>query len=237
MIRVAILFWIALAGVASACEAVGHRGRAFTVCTADLARQEVTLHLNGPDGAPLGSFAALRDVMDRPVAFAMNGGMYHPDRRPVGYYVEAGEQTARLVSRAGPGNFGMLPNGVFCVQVDRADAVETRAFVAAPRACRYATQSGPMLVIDGALHPRFLPDATSRKRRNGVGASADGRIVYFAISDDAVTFHEFATLFRDVLDVRNALYLDGSISRLYDATTGREDPGLSMGPMLAVTAR
>ncbi len=235
-IRLAAAAWLALAGAAGACEAVEHRGRAFTVCSADLARHAVALRLDGPDGR-LGSFAALDAATGAEIAFATNAGMYHSDRRPVGLYVEDGVEGAPLVTRAGPGNFGMLPNGVLCVQADRADVVETRAFAAAPRPCRHATQSGPMLVIDGALHPRFLPASTSLKRRNAVGASPDGRIVHLVISEEPVRFHELATLYRDVLGVRDALYLDGTVSRLHDPASGRSDPGLPMGPILVVTER
>ena len=92
-----------------------------------------------------------------------------------------------------------------------------------------------MLVIDGALHPKFLIDATSRKRRNGVGVRADGTVV-FAISDTAVTFHEFASYFRDTLKTPNALYLDGAISRFYAPEIERNDPGLPMGPIVGVVA-
>lgn len=237
MIRLAAALWVAMAGMAPACEAVEHRGRAFTVCTADLVRQDIALRLDGADGAPLGGFAALEAATDAPIAFAMNAGMYHPDRRPVGLYVEDGTQRAAAVTRAGPGNFGMLPNGIFCVQEGRADVIETRAFVAVPRPCRHATQSGPMLVIDGALHPRFLPASDSLRRRNGVGATPDGRIVHFVISEEPVTFHEMATLYRDVLGVRDALYLDGSISRLHAPALGRSDAGWPMGPIVVVTGR
>ena len=237
MIRLAVACWLALNGAAAACEAVAHRGRAFTICTADLASQDVAVRLRGADGAVLGSFAALEAATGARIAFATNGGMYHPDRRPVGYYVEDGVRGAALVTRAGPGNFGMLPNGVFCVAGGRAAVIESRAFAAAPRGCEQATQSGPMLVIDGALHPRFLPASRSLKRRNAVGASPDGQMVHLVVSEEPVTFHELATLYRDVLGVRDALYLDGSISRLHHPASGRSDPGLPMGPILVVTER
>ena len=89
-----------------------------------------------------------------------------------------------------------------------------------------------MLVNDGALHPRFLVDSDSVYIRNGVGVSADGKTAYFAISDSRVTFHQFARLFRDVLNTPNALYLDGSISRLYAPELGRHDRGLPLGPII-----
>lgn len=237
MIRFAALLWLALAGTAAACESVAHRGASFTVCTADLTTRRIETRLNGPNGQPLGTFEALEAATDAPIAFAMNGGMYHQDRRPVGLYVENGRQARSIVTRAGQGNFGMLPNGVFCVREARAEVIESRQFAADPPACDSATQSGPMLVIDGALHPRFLPDSTSTKRRNGVGATSDGRVVHFAISDGPVTFHQMATLFRDVLGVENALFLDGSISRLYAPGAGRHDGGRTMGPIIVVTER
>jgi uncharacterized protein YigE (DUF2233 family) len=235
MIRAAALLLALVGAPAAACEAVAHRDRAFTVCTAELPRDTISLHLDGADGAPLGSFVALEAAVDAPIRFAMNAGMYHPDRRPVGLYVEDGAEAAGLVTREGPGNFGMLPNGVFCIRETRADVVESRRFAAARPDCTHATQSGPMLLIDGAIHPRFLPDSPSRKRRNGVGADPTGTRVHFVLSEEPVTFHEMATLYRDVLGVRDALYLDGTISRLYVPAQGRADGGWPMGPIVAVT--
>jgi uncharacterized protein YigE (DUF2233 family) len=169
------------------------------------------------------------------LAFAMNAGMFHSDLAPVGLYIEDGVETAGLVTRDGPGNFGLLPNGVFCVGADRRFAViESRRFAQAPPACRYATQSGPMLVIGGDLHPRFLPGSDSFNIRNGVGVSADGSRAVFAISDGPVNFHAFARFFRDALGLDEALYLDGSISRLYAPGLGRRGGGFAVGPIVGV---
>ena len=108
----------------------------------DLDRHAIDLRLSGADGTPLGSFVELQRQTDAPIAFAMNGGMYHPDRRPVGLYVEDGVQLSGIVTREGPGNFGMLPNGVLCIAADGARVIESRAYAAAPPACEDATQSG-----------------------------------------------------------------------------------------------
>ncbi|MEK7661099.1 MAG: phosphodiester glycosidase family protein, partial [Pseudomonadota bacterium] len=99
---------------------------------------------------------------------------------------------------------------------------------------KYATQSGPMLVIDGALHPSFKANSASLNIRNGVGISADKSQVIFAISDGRVSFHSFARLFRDELKTPNALYLDGSVSKIFSTELGREDTGEEMGPIIAV---
>jgi uncharacterized protein YigE (DUF2233 family) len=224
--------------VAVTCSQVEHAGAPFTICEVDARVADIRLFLNDADGAPLGQFSAIDRALEaenRRLAFAMNGGMYHEDRAPVGYYVEDGEERMRVIESAGPGNFGLLPNGIFCIREGRADVIETRRFAADPPACRYATQSGPMLVIDGALHPRFLADGTSTYIRNGVGTSADGQRAVFAISDVPVNFHTFGTLFRDTLGLPNALFLDGNISRLYAPQIGRSDFGFRMGPIVGVT--
>ncbi|MEO0905841.1 MAG: phosphodiester glycosidase family protein, partial [Pseudomonadota bacterium] len=135
---------------------------------------------------------------------------------------------------AGPGNFGLLPNGVFCITEETAQVYETLQYIDEGPDCRDATQSGPMLVIAGALHPRFLPDSTSRFIRNGVGTSADGRRAVFVISNDKVSFHEFGRFFRDYLGLPNALYFDGKVSRLHAPMLDRSDIGFQLGPMVGV---
>ena len=92
---------------------------------------------------------------------------------------------------------------------------ETEAYLRARPSVDLATQSGPMLVIDGEIHPKFSP-GSSFKRRNGVGVPDDHTAV-FAISESAVNFHSFARLFRDELNCANALFFDGTISSLYNA--------------------
>lgn len=240
----ALALGLALAGAASAakaggpCRPVSFEGRGHVVCEVT-AGDDLRLFLTGADGAPLGTFERLRETVEgegKRLVFAMNAGMYHPDRRPVGLYIERRQEIAPLVRAAGPGNFGMRPNGVFCIAAEGFSVTETLAFDAARPACRDASQSGPMLVIKGALHPRFLADASSRHIRNGVGVSADGSRAFFAISDTPVSFHEFARLFRDGLGTPDALYFDGKISRLYAPDLARDDFGFPMGPMVGLVA-
>ncbi len=218
------------------CLQLLHEGLPYTVCEA-AAGDDLRLFLTDEAGAAYGSFERIEAELapqGLALGFAMNAGMYHPDRSPVGLYVEAGETRARLITSEGPGNFGMLPNGVFCVRGGEYAVIESRAFAADPPDCRHATQSGPMLVIDGALHPRFLPDSDSKLIRNGVGVSGDGSRAFFAISNRPVSFHQFARLFRDELETPQALYFDGNVSRLHAPDLGRSDWGRQMGPVVGL---
>ena len=225
---------LAAPAVASDCRDVSFEETSFTVCEADPASEDVRLFLNDASGARLGTFDNVADaVAPKSLAWAMNAGMYHPDRSPVGLYVENGLQTKKIVTRAGPGNFGLLPNGVLCLGDGKATIVESRAFAKTAPDCRFATQSGPMLVIDGALHPRFLKESDSLNIRNGVGVAPDGRL-FAVISNDRVNFHRFARFFRDVLGTPNALFLDGKVSRLYAPELNRHDLGFPVGPLLGV---
>ncbi|WP_226780179.1 phosphodiester glycosidase family protein [Oceaniglobus trochenteri] len=236
-----ILGWIAAAVLPVAAQAapdcgkVQFDGAPFTFCRIDLEKDPMRLWLYDDAGKPFGSFRNLDRALNaegKALGVAMNGGMYHPDRAPVGLYIEDGREEMRVITSEGPGNFGLLPNGVFCMMGKKAAVVESRSYEKAPPACTFATQSGPMLVIDGKLHPRFLEDGTSRYIRNGVGVSADGTEVVMAISDRPVNFHHFGRLFRDEFETPNALFLDGNISRLYAPSIKRNDPGFPMGPII-----
>lgn len=228
------LIWTSPAAAVT-CESITSKGNKFTACTVDVATEDLRLFLRDADGNILGNFANVNGVLgDKELSFAMNAGMYHADRAPVGHYVQDGVEVMHVVPNAGPGNFGLLPNGVFCVNDDNAQVYETLRFLDEDPVCRDATQSGPMLVIDGALHPRFLKSSTSRFIRNGVGVSGDGQTAVFVISNSLVSFYEFGSLFREVLNLPNALYFDGKVSRLHAPAMGRSDLGFRLGPIVGV---
>lgn len=229
----ALAFLLApVAAEAAECRDVTFETDSYTICEVQ-AGEDLRLFHSGPDGA-YGSFRNVDAALEAEggtLGFAMNAGMYHRDLAPVGLYVEDGVEVSRLVTRAGPGNFGLLPNGVFCIG-NEFRVVESRTYKKDRPDCRYATQSGPMLVIGGKLHPKLLPGSDSTYVRNGVGVSADGQQAVFVISNDAVNFHAFARFFRDGLGLPNALYFDGNISRLYAPKLGRHDGGFPMGPIV-----
>lgn len=231
--------WLALAVLlapataqAAECRDTSFEGASYTLCEV-MQGEELRLFHSGPDGA-YGSFKNVDAALEgegKALGFAMNAGMYHRDLAPVGLYLEEGVETAPLVTRDGPGNFGLLPNGVFCIG-ETFRVIESRSFKEDRPDCRFATQSGPMLVIGGELHPKLLPGSDSLNIRNGVGVSKDGTRAVFAISNDEVNFDAFARLFRDALGLADALYFDGNISRLYAPSLGRHDGGFPMGPIV-----
>jgi uncharacterized protein YigE (DUF2233 family) len=131
----------------------------------------------------------------------------------------------------------MKPNGVFYVdRQGNAGVMESAAFAASGIIPVLATQSGPMLVIDGRLHPRFEENGASRHIRNGVGADGGKRVV-FAFSRQPVSLGSFARMFRDALGVKNALFFDGAISALHDGRKYLVGGGYPAGPILAVKER
>ena len=158
--------------------------------------------------------------------------MYHANYQPVGLYVAQGKQLTPLNTDTGFGNFFMQPNGVLAWNAEQAWIGKTTDYAGQNLQAAYATQSGPMLVINHQINPQFFPDATSKKIRNGVGIK--GKTLYFAISQKPVSFYQFAQVFKDTLKTEQALYLDGSISSLYLPQTGREDMRHLLGPMLAL---
>lgn len=211
----------------------------YTVCRFDARADRIKLYLKDASNIPYGNFSKLANALEMDgqiLSFAMNGGMYHQDRSPAGLYIEEGRQTQKINTNDGPGNFHLLPNGVFVVHQGGAAVMQSAQYLLAkfPNPA-FATQSGPMLVIDGKLHPKFDANSTSLNIRNGVGV--DGDKIFFAISNEKVNFHSFASLFKDHLGTPNALFLDGAVSKLYAPGLKRNDSGAPMGPIIAVVEK
>ncbi len=153
------------------------------------------------------------------VLFATNSGIFGQDQSPLGWHVEKGERLQALnqvTRKDATGNFSLIPNGVFFIDKSGKQYVlETEQFLKNQKQYNIAdaTQSGPMLVIDGKLHPKFFASSDSLKYRSGVCVHNDK--TYFAITQQPINFYYFAKFFQDELGCDNALYLDGTLSQLY----------------------
>ena len=221
-------------------------GASYIVCSFDLTKDELRIYWRGDDGKPYRTFAALAADLEgkgKSLQFAMNGGMYQGDFRPVGLYIENGrEQNAGEYRHAHrrPSqipNFYKKPNGVFYIGDRKAGILETGRFLANRPEANFATQSGP--TGSSSTAPSIRPSSSTsndRKPRNGVGVSSPTE-VHFVITKGWVNFHEFARFFRDGLGCNNALFLDGGVAPgLYAPELGRNDPPAhgGYGPIIAV---
>lgn len=221
----------------SACRKVTFEDVPLTHCTADPAKHRIAMANLGADKQPFASLSAFAGSVDpATIAFAMNGGMYGDDLKPVGYFVQNGERLKELDRGEGEGNFYMKPNGVFFGSGGSWRVLGSNTFFeTVGDRPEFGTQSGPLLLVDGKLHPEIQDDGSSKAIRNGVGVSADGK-AHFVISDAPASFGQLARYFRDVVKVSNALYLDGQVSSLWDPASERLDKG-RVGPIIVVTKR
>ena len=150
---------------------------------------------------------------NKKLLFSTNGGMYKKDNSPQGLYIENTIIKSEIDTSNGKGNFYLKPNGVFYLTTEKNPIIcKTEDFVNNVK-IKYATQSGPMLVIDGEIHTAFKKNSTNLNIRNGVGILPNNQIV-FAISKKEINFYDFAEYFKN-LGCKNALYLDGFVSRTY----------------------
>jgi len=230
-----------LAAGPSACKQVTFEDIPLTHCIADPAQHRITMANLGADKQPFGSLAAFAASVDpATIAFAVNGGMYGDDLKPIGYYVENGERMAELNRGDGTGNFYMKPNGVFFGSGGKWQVLGSNTFFnTVGDRPEFGTQSGPLLLVDGKLHPEIQDNGPSRAIRNGVGVDTKGR-AHFVISGAPISFGQLARYFRDDVKVAQALYLDGGVSSLWDPATGRQGgrmDGGRVGPIIVVTKR
>jgi uncharacterized protein YigE (DUF2233 family) len=192
---------------------VQHNGSEWTTFDLDLRSVEFSLVGQRPDEPrtfdALGPFLAARK---RHLVLATNAGIFNPQHRPLGLHIQDGQTIVPLSTADGEGNFFLKPNGVFWID-------ERGAFVApadryTPRGMvTLATQSGPLLLAERRIHPAFVESSTSVRLRSGVGVDTRGHVIV-VLSKARVTFHATATLFRDVFNCPDALYLDGEISAM-----------------------
>ncbi len=214
-----------------------YNGHSFDVFSVSYPSEKVQMFWKNKHNQKLTSLGRLRSFVESEghhLLFATNAGMYMEDNSPLGLYIENGRQYQKInLGHSHSGNFYMQPNGIFIITKDKATIIPSKDYKALKEKVLFATQSGPMLVIDGTINSNFTNGSANINIRSGVGITSDGAIV-FAISDGFVNFYDFAMMFKTTLKCNNALFLDGSISQMYLPELKRFDTGGNFGAMIGV---
>ena len=207
----------------------------FVSFIADPEKDDIQLYWKDEKGKPFMLLQNLKSHLEKKgknLRFAMNGGMYMENTTPLGLFIEQGKTIRPLNTRKAGGNFYMQPNGIFYLtNSHEARISETAKF--APEEVKFATQSGPMLVINGRINPIFKAGSENLNVRNGVGMLPDGKVL-FAMSKEAINFYDFARYFQDQ-GCKQALYLDGYVSRTYHPAQNWQQLDGDFGVIIGVT--
>jgi len=216
------------------------KGSDFYIYMVDRKKENLKLWLDDEKGDVYKNIGNLKKDLDskgEKLLFATNAGMYKPNNLPQGLFVNNGNLVTDIdTATEGYGNFYLQPNGVFAFNSRSATVSTTKGFINKTSSYKNATQSGPMLVINGKIHPKFNEPSTNKYIRNGVGIDHSDNII-FAYSDTPVNLYHFADLFLNHLNCNNALYLDGAISKVYMPDLSKVDLSGNLGPLIGTTSK
>ncbi|RFS17853.1 phosphodiester glycosidase family protein [Emticicia sp. C21] len=226
---------------ANKAERIIMNGNVYSTYTVDLKVSKLTFYHKTPEGRSIGTFKYLYEYLDqqsKSLVFATNGGIYTKALEPLGLYIENGKEIVPINRKKGTDNFYLEPNGIFYIKNGDANIEASDDFNEKSSKLNFATQSGPLLVIEGNIHPRFVAGSANKTIRSGVGIIDEDKVV-FAISDQAVNFYDFATLFKEKFNCQHALYLDGTISKMYLPELNRKelDNTIGFGTFICVEER
>lgn len=211
----------------------------FITYIANPHKQTLRLYYKNQKQQRYGSIQNLKNQLEQTgdrLIFAMNGGMYKKDGSPQGLYIEKGKELCAIdtVTNA-KGNFYLHPNGIFYIDVKNNAAISSTENFKNKSNIKYATQSGPMLIINGQIHDAFKEGSTNLQIRNGVGLLPDNKVL-FAMSREPVNFYDFASYFKS-MGCANALYLDGFVSRTYLPEQDQLQTDGDFGVIIGVTVK
>ena len=230
------LYFILTIGLLSACTAPKSPENPKIIhYQVDPSATELRFFLKDEVGTYFHSFEKLKTWLEKKgktLSFAMNGGMFHAGGKPVGLYIETGKEINPINrDKKGYGNFFLQPNGIFYITKDKKANICTTSTFQKQEEIQYATQSGPMLLIDGNISKLFTKDSPNLQLRNGVGILPDGRLI-FAMSKEKINLYSFANFFKNQGCIQ-ALYLDGYVSKTYLPAQNEMDLGGNFGVIVA----
>ncbi len=223
------------------------KGKRVSIFIMNMTKQNINLHLNNKFSRNYFYFDSVKSYLNsknHAPLMITNAGMFNPSYHPVGLYIEnAGKALQELdTSLIFTGdNFYLHPNGVFYVDTNNIPSILTTTNFSSKYHLDYlsikmATQSGPMLVIDNKIHPKFTQTSINFKIRSGVGVIDHQRVV-FAVTLDKFTFYDFAETFKDIFACQNALFLDGQISKMYLKGYPEIEYSGMFGPIISITEK
>lgn len=212
-------------------------GDHFVTYIVNIKKQELKLYWKNDANENFKSIENLKlwvEKKNKKLLFAANAGMYKTDNSPLGLFIEDKKIISPLNKANATGNFYLKPNGVFYITDDNVPFICTTSKFFNNGKIKYAAQSGPMLVIDEKIHTAFTKGSANVNIRNGVGILPDNSIV-FAMSKNEINFYDFAIYFKN-MGCKNALYLDGFVSRTYLPEQNWIQTDGNFGVMIGVTA-
>ncbi|MBX7154837.1 MAG: phosphodiester glycosidase family protein [Candidatus Kapaibacterium sp.] len=203
---------------------------------ADIQHQALIMYWKNENGDILRTIQNLKEHVEQQnqqLLFAMNGGMFTQEYAPLGLYIQQQKVLTSLNTKSGFGNFYIKPNGVFWVSTNNKAEITPTANFTLTKNIRYATQSGPMLLINGIINTAFTNGSKNVNIRNGVGILPNNKVL-FVMSKHEVNFYDFALYFKQ-RGCLQALYLDGFVSRTYAPSQKWIQTDGDFGVMIAVT--
>lgn len=210
----------------------------FITNQVDPKNSDIRFYWKNDKGSIFNSIGNLRNWLQQnntELLFAVNGGMFKKDFSPVGLFIENGKIITKLDTAKGLGNFYLLPNGVFYITTDNIAGICKTTDFRNIQKVKYATQSGPMLLLDGQIHPEIKQGSTNLFVRNGVGILPNNQIV-FAMSTKEINFYDLAYYFKKI-GCKSALYQDGHVSRTYLPEQNWEQTDGELGVLIGVTKK
>lgn len=229
---------LTIAGILAFSKQQKNRDKHFVSYIVNPKKQDLKFYWKNEKQENFKSIGNLKNDLEsknKQLLFAMNGGMYQKDGSPQGLYIEKFKTWANLDNGNGDGNFYLKPNGVFFITKNEEAIISITENFKFSKNIKYATQSGPMLVTNGKIHPEFKEGSVNLNIRNGVGILPDNTIL-FAMSKEPINFYDFAVFFKSK-GCKNALYLDGLVSRTYFPEENWVQKDGDFGVIIGVTSK